>query len=306
MALILIVCAISLSTNNRNLTPAANDESVSHVDAVPVFYNLFVGQESDVTRVEDLIAEQFRELLPEHRIFMHSIGVPMNISIKLLEHHAEGSELVTLHSLWEYCTINPEAKVVYLHSKGSFHPNANNNRMRAFLTIGALSRECLTLPTTCNVCSSRMSPIPHPHTPGNMWLARCSYIQHLIDPKLFESRMAVFDYSGNRPSCFGQQRYAAEHWIYSHPSAMPCDLCTDQWFTWSYYPMPSHNFHKQLSPAPRFPLQTYVKARECGQIGQILEQRLNEYRVLYNETPPSTWWGWKLFHDHDKLLKGVG
>lgn len=24
-----------------------------------------------------------------------------------------------------------------------------------------------------NVCSSRMTPVPHPHTPGNMWAARC-------------------------------------------------------------------------------------------------------------------------------------
>lgn len=33
------------------------------------------------------------------------------------------------------------------------------------------------------ICSSRMSPLPHPHTSGNMWLAKCDYISQLIDPK---------------------------------------------------------------------------------------------------------------------------
>ena len=138
------------------------------------------------TIVEEQLGLLDAELHDAH-VSVTSIGhrlsaLPGNAFVK--EHHDEGGEDLTLRSVWEYCNSNPHpsVKVVYLHSKGSFHPNESNHRLRSFVTQGALSKECANLPAHCNICSSRMSPLPHPHTSGNMWLARCDYIARLIDP----------------------------------------------------------------------------------------------------------------------------
>jgi hypothetical protein len=99
----------------------------------------------------------------------------------------------------------------------SFTPTPENDLLRRFLTKGALSEECANMPTTCNVCSSRFSPLPHPHTSGNMWAARCDYVSRLIEPKdQFQRAMRQFRNKGS-PVCTGRLRYALEHWIHSSP-----------------------------------------------------------------------------------------
>ena len=131
----------------------------------------------DQSRVEHFVKAQLALKRSEHSpVIVNSIGMPLFLNDTTTKFYKSGSEVITLHNLWEYCKIHadPKQKVVYLHSKGSFH---------------ALSKECATLPSTCNVCSSRMSPIPHPHTSGNMWLARCDYISRLMNPILFGNAM---------------------------------------------------------------------------------------------------------------------
>lgn len=265
---------------------------------VPVFYNLFTANESDAPRVMALVRDQLSNLLPEHRVFAHSIGYPLKVPYTWqLAHHEKGSEMVTLHSVWEYCTVNPESKVVYLHSKGSFHPSTKNDALRSFLTAGALSPECFNLPPACNLCGSRFSPGPHPHIPGNMWLARCSYIRQLMDPSLFEQAMNVANISNpsGLPHCVGRGRYAAEHWVSSHPKAQPCDLSDDPKYILGYYRVPPSDFVRKLYLFPRFERQVYIRPGRCLTSGQHVEDRLREYLELYNETPPPSWWGWKYF-----------
>ena len=82
--------------------------------------------------------------------------------------------------------------VVYLHSKGSFHDSTGQKQLREYLTKGALSEECLTLPNQCNVCSTRISPHPHLHVPGIMWASRCDYVSRLVDPLAFEDAMTSY------------------------------------------------------------------------------------------------------------------
>ena len=38
-----------------------------------------------------------------------------------------------------------------------------------------------TLGEPCDVCSLRFSPLPHQHVSGNMWLARCSYVERRVE-----------------------------------------------------------------------------------------------------------------------------
>ena len=267
-------------------------------DSVPVFYNLYVSNESDAPRVKKLVLNQLSYLLPEHSVYVNSIGFPLQIpDSRVLVHRQEGSEMQTLHSLWEYCSINTRTKVIYLHSKGSFHPSKKNDALRSFLTVGALSRECLDLPEHCDVCASRVSPGPHPHVPGNMFLAQCSHVRKLIDPLLFEATMDSINISNpsGLPHCVGRRRFAAEHWILSHPLARPCDLCNDPRYILGYYHVPSSDFQKRLAMVPRFDASVYIRPGRCQTSGQFVKGRLEEYRQLYNETPLSTWWGWKYF-----------
>ena len=309
LALIGICVVTRILPQNAELTRIASVLShyaLSTDDAsqiVRVYYNLFVAEQVDKDRVSKLVAEQFALLQPHHRVYVHSIGHPLDLpnSTTLLQHQTTGNEMDTLHPLWKYCQQYPAAKVVYLHSKGSFHPTRENELMRPFLTVGALSQECHSLPAACNVCASRMSPIPHPHVPGNMWLARCDYIHQLVDPLLFEAAMenvSIIPRNTSTPHCHGLSRFAAEHWVLSHPQAMPCDLSRNRKYVWAYMHLPRHNFSKRLAMAPRFRPSTYRKhgcIRNGKHTGYSLSERLVEYRELYNETPPEHWWGWGFF-----------
>ena len=290
-----------------------------------VFYNLYVKKESDIPRVRELMRQQLDLLRPHHGpVYVQALGTPMSFAFHglgkfsnrsvvlkssqkgqeqristndtvLLGRHAEGGEETTLKSLWLHCKQHPLENVVYLHSKGSLHANQENEFLRSFLTRGALSDECYSMPSSCNVCSSRMSPIPHPHTSGNMWLARCEYVGKLMDPDLFSDRM--LEYAPGAGDCQGVGRYAAEHWVHSHPSNAPCDLYGDPQFTWGYEPLPPiGDFEMELQPAPRYPMEVYIKdSLTCGNSGQTMIERLAEYSAIYHEAPSKFWWGWNFF-----------
>jgi hypothetical protein len=293
---------------------------------IPIFYNLFVNNASDVDRVYDIVTQQlaFRNPHVHYPIYVNTIGYDLyqqSSSYTMLndfihmQHYNDANEKVTLQSLWEYCQNNTDQKVVYLHSKGSYSNTLENEQLRTFLTAGALSVDCRQLESFhCNVCSSRFSPLPHPHTSGNMWLAECHYVQRLQPPVNFAAKMRAFKHKGS-PACTGRMRWAAEHWIHSHPTVQPCDLYTDATFLFNYEHLPSAqevisavasaNTHSkllppffELRPAPRFDLATFVKATSgvCnGTGGGTLTDRLEEYTKLYKERPDDTWWGWKFW-----------
>ena len=287
---------------------------------IPVFYNLFIGKEEDIPRVSTLFREQLgSNFIPgiHGPVFVNSIGavsnlsrlqLPPSIDARLLKHYTRGDEALTLHDLWRYCRHKDtrlQQKVIYLHSKGSYHPHNANDQLRAYLTRGALSHECSTMPfEKCNVCSSRMSPMPHPHTPGNMWLSRCDYVRQLIDPKHFQAAMRrvmrKWKMLDANLACMGADRYAVEHWVHSHPMVQPCDV--DGWsnYTWNYDGIPGTDFPLALLPAPRFrPLSFYMKSGVCeGDVaGTSLNKRLSEYAILYGQAPPHGWFGWDFYED---------
>lgn len=283
----------SSSSLLENIAHPENDTS-----SIPVFYNVFTKSPRDIAFVKSIVKEQFSYLRPEHdEIFVRSVGVKFDIeNTTHIQHDSTGNEVGTLSLLWDYCKKHPNKKIVYIHTKGSFHSWKMNTKLRRFLTRGALSEECSNLPASCNVCSSRMSPLPHPHTSGNMWLARCNYVERLLEPFAFERRMdCVANETNGNKGCIGLNRYASEHWIHSHPSVMPCDLSTDPLFTWSYDNVPNEDFEINLQRAPRFELKTYKKDGVCDGWGSSLRDRLREYNILYSENVTEAWWGWGFF-----------
>ena len=230
-----VVCTklnrVRLSTVERDLNEqrALSAFRMPTPTTIPIFYNLFIEKDADIPRVSNFVRDQFLEFMKpgiHGPIFINSIGAvselselqwPPTINATLMNHYKQGDEVNTLQELWAYCSrddTHPEQKVVYLHSKGSFHWNKANEKLRVYLTKGALSEECSNMPDTCNVCSSRMSPMPHPHTSGNMWLSRCEYVRKLIEPKRFAPAMDRTNRDFSRIiefHCFGIGRYASEH-----------------------------------------------------------------------------------------------
>ena len=131
--------------------------------------------------------------------------------------------------------------MAYLHDKGSFRNvfhsqvRARQKRLRQALLRGLGSVGCVAAITkgdACDVCSTHFTALPHQHTRGNMWLARCSYVKRLIAPPAFQRGMDAywgalgFDKGGTLMGTpwVGTGRYAMEHWVHSHPSVRPCDV----------------------------------------------------------------------------------
>ncbi len=289
-----------------NITCPTDNITRSSASKSRIFYNLFIRSVEDEDRVRSIVEEQFQHLNPllhDTNVSIISIGhplssMPYNLSISV--HYNQGSELLTLHTLWEYCKSNnnPSTKVIYLHSKGSFHPTRQNELLRNFLTLGALSEECANLPDSCNVCSSRMSPLPHPHTSGNMWLARCDYVAQLFNPFMTYDHILFRRDNG----CKGWGRYLAEHWVHSHPSVKPCDLYPGKEFTWYYHGIPqgAQLELRELKLAPRFQFEDYVKRKICdheSRVENFVSERMANYELLYNITEVDVdWWGWEFVH----------
>lgn len=171
----------------------------------------------------------------------------------------EGDEMITLTALYNYCRVaeHEQHKVVYIHSKGTYTRNTKNDQLRTILMRAVMSTECLEERTTnCDTCSTRFMLFPIPCYMGNMWVAKCSYVSRLIPPDKFEGRKRnVIEEMKNHTkmkinkwyetnlgnsssymfpaksffwiehkSWIGTDRYAAEHWVGSHPNIRPCEV----------------------------------------------------------------------------------
>ena len=316
---------MSISRDRDDDTQTSNDTKLidkeGRATTVSVFYNVYASNET-INNAKKIVIEQMSHVRPEYRVFVRSIGVPFQVyNATLIQHDDTGWEKETLKLLWEHCrasaaAVSPNNKksnetVVYIHSKGSFHSNGKNDLLRRWITQAALSEDCANMPPFCNVCSFRMSPLPHPHTPGNMWSAKCDYVNKLMNPVDFEEKMNEYYHVRNLKKegfadfGIGAGRYAAEHWVYSHPTAAACDLSTSD-FVFSYYGLPQRNHDMKLMRAPRYERDAYVvNSREPFWLKQFhgkkryfqVDARLDEYKFLYNETPPQTWFGWSFYNE---------
>jgi len=275
-----------------------------------IFYHIY--KSVDETLAIDVVKEQMSALqsVPPnfYEVDFTTVGTPWDedsiVSAGLncfncyhRGHYTEGWESITQQSLYEYCVHNPTMQVVYMHNKGSFHPGPGNDHLRRFLMKGITSDECVNMPDTCSVCSSRFSPFPYPHTSGNMWQAKCSHIQRLLPPASFEQTMREFLGANHEASPFnndpisnGADRFSAEHWVHSHPDTEPCDLY-DGNFKWGVSIDKDANasqgtWSPQLQIGMRLPIKMYVVADQRTQsLLPWVEWRCIEWRALYQKLP---------------------
>jgi len=307
----------------------ARDEQRRHAVTAPsvrVFYNIFKGKLEQLA--VDIVKEQMAALSSASpdtfEVDFTTIGTPWSegsidgsgLGCSACYHRAHydaGWEPVTHQAMYEYCVENPTKRVAYIHNKGSFHPSSYNDMIRRFLMRAITSEECVNMPDTCSVCSSRFSPLPHPHTPGNMWHAQCSHIQKLLPPASFEQKMndllaqgSTLDGKRHRDLWHvdfmeGGNRYAAEHWVHSHPDTQPCDIY-DGKFRWGAIPdtdtpVWTGEWTPRLQRGIRFPLLSYSDANTVLDNDGCfvwVQWRCTEWRTLYKKLPADfNLWGFE-------------
>ncbi len=236
----------------------------------------------------------------------------------------EGWEPDTLHLLHSHCKRRPQDVVLYIHTKGVYHNTDENEVQRQDQTMSLSEMACLqsmreknevggiwdaiggdkkfSLNIGGDACGMRFSPHPHAHFPGNMWWARCSYIQNLIDPIDFEAKMDEVSTSYTNPwfkevpSALGIGRFSAEHWVASHPSirvldVMPAGAGKDKKFFIAGYdllPTKSGLWKPQPSLVPRndVNMREYIITGWFHVMldhGVYSDMRIKEYGILYGE-----------------------
>ena len=251
-----------------------------------------------------------------------------NLNCHWMGHWEQGQEDLTLSRLYQYCQHSPTAKVVYIHTKGSYHANGGRNHAwRWHLTQAALT--CAQETTTwsnyhCNLCGLQFYPVWTTFYPGNMWTASCSYVNQLWSPHEFGRRLeTVIEsarddksnkfvwtlYNASNPGNLGLGRYAMEHWIASHPLVRPCEIATDSPHLEVWY---SKNVtqSKAVLQAPQHGWETggwfrwnATRVRKLLLTPKVEKEYFllpgltYKWQQLYHQVPPLDSWVWKWYPD---------
>jgi hypothetical protein len=295
----------------------ASSRDTNEKPKLQAFYNMFIPHSNETVSpvIRDMISEQLKQMLESFAasafdlvIHVVSLGHVVvddawvqdlcasvmssstttssnKFQCVLVAQFPQGDEVQTLTHVHDYCRTHESELVLYFHNKGSFHPSTMNDNWRRAITAALSSDLCLTKMTepdrgeasSCDTCSMLFDPLPGPHYPGNMWVARCSYIAKLLPLPEYQQRHQVVDnwiqdqiakniFVDDGVLLFfwetslGRNRFESEHWLAGHPSVRPCDLAThasiNHWHPydgalWDFGPKSATRFEWAL--APRFP-----------------------------------------------------
>jgi hypothetical protein len=180
---------------------------------------------------------------------------------------------------------------------------------------------------------------------------QCSYINQLLPPVQYEQKLRQLAITAkqkynftshiynpmqmNGDDFWGRGRYAAEHWIGSHPDMRPCDLSrtSDVAFWWNgdkLLKSAINTSEKDEEVVPSLldfqmaPRQTsllghsWIHVRKLASIREALESkelRIKDYVLLagsihrwlglYNATPAPSSWVWSFFPDGNEWLDAL-
>jgi hypothetical protein len=326
-----------------------------------IFYNVYVPRNSGeeiVNRTMQIIEEQIGQVGHSYAtslssmVNLHYVTIGMRDAVKATEmqiickqnriqcshvaHHDAGLERVTLQAVKDFCEpygADDSHRVAYLHSKGSYNPSSYQQRWRRRMTMAVTSEMCLKPKNdTCNLCGLMYMPMWVSFMPGNMWAAKCSYVNKLLPLESYIEKnndlmgrqvnkmthnktlsFGVFQNKGfqNKPDLFGLERYADEHWVGGHPSVIPCDVfnsisiqkllhwegnvsITDFVFSMAPHdPVQAAWYRLSVSKTKDVLRNKILRIKEYVYLGGKLFLWLN----LYNEIPPDSSWVWDYFPD---------
>lgn len=326
-----------------------------------VFYNIFISKNSFLAGVGRLVVEEqlgqvgtsYAASAGDLTVYYTSIGdeldtqwldslcsIKYNMTCQQTAHYSSAEEFTTLTKLHQYCHHRPDQTVVYLHNKGSLHPfNKGQDRWRRTMTAAATSKLCLEpADNECNACGMLFQPLPSNHFPGNMWTAKCSYINQLLLPADYHARRSVIDEwieSETKAGIFyrkdqqgglfpmeahfaGKNRYEAEHWLGSHPALRPCDVSAEP--NKDYWLEDDRNFSKEFyfNMAPRHDITAgwiwYAYTRNNATLTDpvlrmrdyfLLRGMIYRWLAFYGTIPDAGSWVWEWFPDGKVWRLGV-
>jgi hypothetical protein len=157
--------------------------------AIVIFYNMFVPLHNNTKNAIEIVKEQIEQIgasfnnSATYQAWLYYVSIEYslpdsfvqdicarfdNLVCKRLRHYTKGYEERTLSLLWNYCKANPDQRVVYVHNKGSFHPNedpeVDQNEWRRAGTSAAIDDLCLQPPDRkCDFCGLLATPMPWLH-----------------------------------------------------------------------------------------------------------------------------------------------
>lgn len=310
-----------------SMSPEAHLVSLIHVPApsttainasTVVFYHIYLPPSTAGLGNAHRIIESQLDQLPQDWPILYTIIGHCTLRLRCQErgldcqqigYYAAGFESLTLAPLHQYCVDHPWSRVVYIHSKGSFHSQGGQNeRWRAAMMRAVVAPSCHQ--RQCDVCGLLLQPLWTIFYPGNMWTADCRYVAQLPSPTVFAQQLANivkdarhdFDWTlfpTHSDGYVGLGRYADEHWIASHPAARLCDQSAtpnlEYWWN-TDTPMPL-----QWAPAPRFDIQQDW-FRLNHSLLQAVADHSREYFLLpglllrwwrlHGQAPPDDSWVW--------------
>jgi hypothetical protein len=206
-------------THSTNLTPKTYETHSTNITYSTTHIKLITNTtKTDLTDIKFLKNGNFHTNSSTHTT--NTRHLPSFVFSRV----SRGSEPVTIKKLWNYCLENPNDIVWYLHDKGAYHPTESNHILRSILSQNVLSSQCYDeVVSKSDACGMRFTDIPHRHFPGNMWIAKCSYIRLLPDPTIGRGvpckqgggQLVVGNYRTSclNHVCLATGRFYIEHWI---------------------------------------------------------------------------------------------
>lgn len=333
----------TLSNNFQRALPGVHNASPSSSQSAVVFFDMLLPlKEAGIIQEQlDIVATQ----TSISTVFYTTIGQSVtkdlcdrtkNLNCVHLQHLDQHHRGETPRQIYEYCRHNPTQRVIYLSNQlpgGQGNDSQRHARLIRHLTMAVTGNMCLNAlreRDNCNLCGLLFFTIHKFHMSGNMWASDCSYINKLLEPKVFVERMRDFiakvlikkiwtrlnfGIAAESLQQIGLDGYAMEHWVGSHPSILPCDLTI---LPLSFWMAEGRNISSDfaLRKGAHFrggpfgtsrALEHKVRQSESLRMREFffLAGNLLKWYTLYDEAPPSSSWIWSFFPDGAAWLNGV-
>lgn len=346
--------AVEVVTEQYRPETVATDDMALSMFTSPgftVFYNVEILREENHAHALQVVTEQMEQLgssyaakaaLGENKTlsvfyatvgsanalnatYMEQLCSKNNLVCQHIHHYEEGHDEITLQPMHDFCQSHSSQKVIYLHNEELLDERPGKNRWYRFHSAAAATSEACLRPSneSCNACGLFFSPVPVMSFPGNLFTAKCSYINQLIKPSSFEVTQSEFGAIAHRminqeqlvanvalkdSSTFGFAEFSMQHWIGSSPSLIPCDMTSAaRNFYWTQKRNTTAEFDWSMAPRSSSLDKEQIPSSESLRVREyfLLAGNILKWYTMYNEVPSTSSWVWSFFPEGDKWRQAV-